>query len=169
MKHLNFQYPEEFEKLFRGNNPEITDAIVNGIAEGVKYQKDTGKEIYYKVQNAKKTLEYNVSTIHSYCNAIAKQVTKGIEFDLDDYEIMAQMYPLFSKHTRSKKFKDIESLFKLHPDSYPRGANLLPPLYLFEEERGPVSEHFFPDSSGFGDYLVVSSQCSGTLDRSSPP
>ena len=63
----------------------------------------------------KKTLEYNVSTIHSYCNAIAKQVTKGIEFDLDDYEIMAQMYPLFSKHTRSKKFKDIESLFKLHP------------------------------------------------------
>ena len=41
MKHLNFQYPEEFEKLFRGNNPEITDAIVESIAEGVKYQKDT--------------------------------------------------------------------------------------------------------------------------------
>ena len=41
MKHLNFQYPEEFEKLFRGNNPEVTDAIVQSIAEGVEYQKDS--------------------------------------------------------------------------------------------------------------------------------
>ena len=50
----------------------------------LNYQKETGKEIYYKVQNSKKTLENNISTIHSYCNAIAKQVTKGTEFDLDD-------------------------------------------------------------------------------------
>ena len=108
----------------------------------LQYQKDTGKEIYHKVQNAKKTLEYNVSTIHSYCNAIAKQVTKGIEFDLDDYEIMAQMYPLFSKHTRSKKFKDIESLFKLHPffkfNSFARNNGMSPIEYYstlgFEEK-----------------------------------
>jgi len=108
----------------------------------LQYQKDTGKEIYHKVQNAKKTLEYNVSTIHSYCNAIAKQVTRGIEFDLDDYEIMAQMYPLFSKHTRSKKFKDIESLFKLHPffkfNSFARNNGMSPVEYYstlgFEEK-----------------------------------
>ena len=81
----------------------------------LNYQKETGKEIYYKVQNSKKTLENNISTIHSYCNAIAKQVTKGTEFDLDDYTAMAQSYPLFNKHTRNKKFKDIDALFRLHP------------------------------------------------------
>ena len=107
------------------------------------YQKETGKEIYYKVQNSKKTLENNVSTIHSYCNSIAKQVTKGQEFDLDDYDIMSQMHPLFNKHTMNKKFKDIDSLFRLHPffkfNSFARNNGMSPIEYYatlgFEEKN----------------------------------
>ena len=41
MKHFNFEYPEEFEKVFRGNTPEINDAIVESIAEAFQYQKDS--------------------------------------------------------------------------------------------------------------------------------
>ena len=109
----------------------------------LEYQKETGKEIYYKVQNSKKTLEHNVSTIHSYCNSIAKQVTKGQEFDLDDYDIMSQMHPLFNKHTMNKKFKAIDSLFRLHPffkfNSFARNNGMSPIEYYstlgFEEKN----------------------------------
>ena len=40
MKHFNFEYPEEFEKVFRGNTPEINDAIVESIAEAFQFQKE---------------------------------------------------------------------------------------------------------------------------------
>ena len=41
MKHFNFDHPEEFEKVFRNNTPEINDAIVEAITEAFQFQKDS--------------------------------------------------------------------------------------------------------------------------------
>ena len=40
MKAYNFEHPEEFEKLFSGNNKEVTDAMVSGIIEAFQFHKD---------------------------------------------------------------------------------------------------------------------------------
>ena len=40
MKHFNFEHPEEFEKVFRGNTPEINDAVVEAIDEAFQFQKE---------------------------------------------------------------------------------------------------------------------------------
>jgi len=41
MKEYNFEHPEEFEKLFKGNNREITDEMVSGIIEAFQFQKES--------------------------------------------------------------------------------------------------------------------------------
>ena len=41
MKHFNFEHPEQFEKVFRGESREITDAIVESIHDALQFQKDS--------------------------------------------------------------------------------------------------------------------------------
>lgn len=41
MKHFNFDHPEQFEKVFKGENREITDAIVESIHDAFQFQKNS--------------------------------------------------------------------------------------------------------------------------------
>lgn len=40
MKHYNFETTDQFEDLFRGESPEITDAMVESISEAHSFQKE---------------------------------------------------------------------------------------------------------------------------------
>jgi hypothetical protein len=41
MKHFNFDHPDQFEQVFKGDSREINDAIVESIHDAFQYQKDS--------------------------------------------------------------------------------------------------------------------------------
>jgi|TARA_Y100000034_G_scaffold90549_1_gene109108 superfamily I DNA/RNA helicase len=81
--------------------------------ESIKeYHKKTGKDLFHLIRETKKIRKKNVSTIHKYC----KDKQGGLDtFDVTDYDILKSKYPIFNKHTLSKKFSFTEGLFKGHP------------------------------------------------------
>tara|TARA_R110000764_G_scaffold176990_2_gene263232 strand:- start:58 stop:1734 length:1677 start_codon:yes stop_codon:yes gene_type:complete len=78
------------------------------------YQEKYKKEIFYKITTAKSTLNENVSTIHKYCKDQLK-VSKDNIFEINDYNNLINLDPLFNKHTKTKTFKSIQHLLKQHP------------------------------------------------------
>jgi len=76
------------------------------------YYKETGKNVLKLIQESKKVLKLNVSTIHKYC----KDQLKGSDvFDISDFELLKQHYPIFNRHTANRKYGYIEGLLKGHP------------------------------------------------------
>ena len=82
-----------------------------------RYQKETGKDIFRLVRESRKTLEETTTTIHTYCKSRVKKELKEKRevFNGDDYEILKQHFPLFNKHTGSKKFYTLDMLIAGHP------------------------------------------------------
>jgi superfamily I DNA/RNA helicase len=121
------------------------------------YQKETGHEIFPKINNAKETLKHNVSTIHKFC----KDRVEGQAFLIEDYENLLLRKPIFDKHTSGKKFSNVQALFGLHPffkfismardngktvESYYRGLTAeereKDVKYYLEEELEPMADYY---------------------------
>jgi len=58
MKAYNFEHPEEFEKLFKGNNREITDHMVSGIIEAFQKNKDSAP--LFSISFADQEIAYDI-------------------------------------------------------------------------------------------------------------
>lgn len=76
------------------------------------YLQETGINVLGIIQANKKILERNVSTIHKYCK---NQLTGSTVFEINDYDVLKQKYPIFDKFTNNKKFYFTQQLFKAHP------------------------------------------------------
>tara|TARA_R110002049_G_scaffold122084_2_gene276930 strand:- start:212 stop:1870 length:1659 start_codon:yes stop_codon:yes gene_type:complete len=76
------------------------------------YLKETGINVLDIIQANKKTLERNVSTIHKYCK---DQLTGSTVFEINDYDVLKQKYPIFNDWTKNIKFSYTTKLFKSHP------------------------------------------------------
>jgi superfamily I DNA/RNA helicase len=76
------------------------------------YLQETGINVLGIIQANKKILERNVSTIHKYCK---NQLTGSTVFEINDYDVLKQKYPIFDKFTNNKKFYFTQQLFKVHP------------------------------------------------------
>ncbi len=59
MKKLNFENTDEFERVFKTHDKEITDAIVEGIQEAYKFHKKTANLFEINFNNAE--LVYEIS------------------------------------------------------------------------------------------------------------
>ena len=79
-----------------------------------KYQKKNKVEIFYKVMDAKRELDDNVSTIHKYCKDELKTPPDNV-FEINDYTNLIALDPLFNKFTKTINFKYVQGLFKRHP------------------------------------------------------
>jgi len=76
------------------------------------YLQETGINVLDIVQANKKTLERNVSTIHKYCK---DQLLGATVFEINDYDVLKQKYPIFNDWTKNIKFNYTTRLFKSHP------------------------------------------------------
>ena len=139
------------------------------------YQKETGHEIFPKINNAKETLKHNVSTIHKFC----KDRVEGQAFLIEDYENLVLRKPIFDKHTSGKKFSNVQALFGLHPffkfismardngktvESYYRGLTAEEKekdvKYYLEEELEPMADYY----KKFKESLKINGRVDNILD-----
>ena len=85
-----------------------------------RYQDKTGKEIFHLVKESRETLKETVTTMHKcFMSRIPEKKGKSVVFTIgdntDDYDNLKTRYPLFNKHTGSKKFFSLEMLITGHP------------------------------------------------------
>ena len=85
-----------------------------------RYQDETGKEIFHLVKESRETLKETVTTMHKcFMSRIPEKKGKSVVFTIgdntDDYDNLKTRYPLFNKHTGSKKFFSLEMLITGHP------------------------------------------------------
>jgi|TARA_R100000479_G_C6331050_1_gene181484 hypothetical protein len=76
MKHFNFEHPEEFERVFRGNTPEVNDAIVESISEAFQFQKDQAE--IFSISFGEQEVAYEITLPK-------KQWATAIQKCLDNY------------------------------------------------------------------------------------
>ena len=85
-----------------------------------RYQDETGKEIFHLVKESRETLKETVTTMHKcFMSRIPEKKGKSVVFTIgdntDDYDNLKTRYPLFNKHTGSKKFFNLEMLITGRP------------------------------------------------------
>ena len=85
-----------------------------------EYQDATGTVIFRLIKESKDTLKETVTTMHKcFMSRIPEKKGKSVVFtispNIDDYNNLKILYPLFDTYTGSKKFFNLEMLVTGHP------------------------------------------------------
>ena len=71
-----------------------------------RYQDETGADIFRLIKESRKTLKETVTTMHKCFMSRIKG--RPVVFNIDDYNNLKEIYPLFNKYTGSREFFNLE-------------------------------------------------------------